>query len=57
MKIGDAYPLSCGHVGRVIWLSEDGATMAVRGQHLRCPVCVKGSGDSRTVNVYLLPTP
>jgi hypothetical protein len=55
MKRGDRVPLSCGHLGRVVWVRADGTTMAVQGQRRSCPVCCKGSGSSQTLTVYLLP--
>lgn len=55
-KVGDRLPLACGHLNRVIWVSEDQQTIAVKGALRNCPVCCKGSGNSRVSNVYLLST-
>ena len=53
LNVGDRYVLRCGHPGRVVWITEDGATIAVRGAHRpRCPVCCR---DRQTRNVHLLP--
>jgi hypothetical protein len=30
MKLGDPYRLGCGHTGRIIWVSKDKETFAVR---------------------------
>jgi hypothetical protein len=57
VKVGDRVPLSCGHLGRVVWVSEDGTTMALKGSSSRCAVCGKGSKERRTQTVYLLPIP
>jgi hypothetical protein len=56
MKLGDRVPLSCGHMGRVVWISEDAARMAVRGSSRSCSVCGKGSKGRRTQTVYLMNT-
>jgi hypothetical protein len=52
MKIGDRVPLSCGHQGRVIWISEDGKTIAVKGSHSSCRTCYKAKGNP---TVHLRP--
>ena len=54
MNLGDRVPLRCGHRGRVIWIREDGATMAVQGSRRNCPTCYK---DRVNPTVYLLPVP
>ena len=30
MKLGDPYRLSCGHMGRIVWMSKDKETFAVK---------------------------
>jgi hypothetical protein len=56
MKIGDRIPLACGHQGRVVWISDDGTQMAVKGSSQSCAVCGKGSKGRRTQTVYLMDT-
>jgi hypothetical protein len=52
MNVGDRVKLECGHQGRVVWLSEDGTTMAVKGSRRNCRTCYKATG---TATVYLRP--
>lgn len=51
MNIGNRVPLECGHQDRVVWVSDDGATIAVKGSHSNCPTCYKARGNP---TVYLL---
>lgn len=53
MKVGDRVPLACGHRGRVVWVSEDGTSIAVKGSQRTCPTCYK---NQLTASVYLLTT-
>jgi hypothetical protein len=53
VKLGDRVPLGCGHQGRVVWISDDGAVMAVKGTHRSCATCYKATG---TATVYLITT-
>lgn len=51
MNLKDQVPLECGHLGRVVWISEDATTIAVRGTRRSCPTCYKDRGNP---NVYLV---
>jgi preprotein translocase subunit YajC len=53
MKVGDRIPLSCGHQGRVVWISDDGVTIAVKGSHSSCRTCYKAIGNP---TVHLMDT-
>jgi hypothetical protein len=53
MKKGDRVLLECGHQGRVAWISEDGAQMAVKGTRRRCSKCYK---NRTNVTVYIMDT-
>jgi hypothetical protein len=54
VKRGDKYTLQCGHRGTVIWVNEDGGTIAVRGVRRSCSDCGKGANTSWTPSVYLI---
>jgi hypothetical protein len=51
MNIGDRVPLECGHQARVVWISEDGKTIALKGSRRGCSTCYKARGNP---NVYLI---
>ena len=53
MKLGDPYRLSCGHTGRIIWVSRDRATFAVRAPRGAWSCCnTKGNPT-----IFLVETP
>jgi hypothetical protein len=52
MKVGDRVTLECGHLGRVIWISDDETVMAVKGSHSSCRTCYKAKGNP---TVHLRP--
>ena len=53
MKLGDPYRLSCGHTGRIIWVSRDRATFAVRTPRGAWSCCnTKGNPT-----IFLVETP
>jgi hypothetical protein len=54
MKRGDRVPLRCGHQGRVVWISDDDATVAVRGSRRSCPGCYKNRVNP---TVFLITMP
>ncbi|UCH01683.1 MAG: hypothetical protein JSV20_07510 [Candidatus Bathyarchaeota archaeon] len=53
VKKGDRFELTCGHQGRVIWVSNEGTSFGVRGVRRGCRVCGKGTKGSWTPTVYL----
>jgi hypothetical protein len=53
MNLGDRVPLRCGHQGRVVWISEDATTIAVKGTQRSCPTCYK---NNKNPTVYLITT-
>ena len=53
MKLGDPYRLSCGHTGRIIWVSKDNETFAVRAPRGAWSCCnTKGNPT-----IFLVETP
>jgi hypothetical protein len=54
MKVGDVYRLSCGHEGRVVYVSEEEASFWVQGKRRGCSVCGKGRSSEWTPTTYLM---
>jgi hypothetical protein len=54
LKVGDRYQLACGHEGRVVWISHNGDTFAVRGVTRSCRTCGKRTSGAWSPTVYLL---
>jgi len=57
MKIGDPYRLSCGHNGRIVWISKDKETFAVKAR-VGAGLCCNRKSQNRTWNptVFLIRT-
>ena len=53
MKLGDPYRLRCGHMGRIIWISEDEETCAVKAS-TGAGSCCNTKGNP---TIFLIPTP
>ena len=53
MKLGDAYRLRCGHTGRIVWISEDEGTCAVKTP-TGAGSCCNTKGNP---TIFLIPTP
>lgn len=54
MKVGDVVRSPCGHEGRIVWISEDGKTVAVKCMEKRCHYRVKHEWG-RTKWKYVTP--
>ena len=57
MKLGDPYKLSCGHVGKIVWISKDGETFAVRARTGAGSCCNRKSRNGTwNPTVFLIKT-
>jgi hypothetical protein len=54
MQVGDRYQLSCGHEGRIVFISEDEKRFWVQGKRRGCATCGKGRSGEWTPTVYLI---
>lgn len=54
VKVGDVYRLSCGHEGRVVYVSEEETAFWVQGKRRGCSVCGKGRSSEWTPTTYLM---
>ena len=52
LNVGDEYQLSCGHQGKVIWISTDQQSFAVQGKRHSCINCGKKTSGTWTPTVY-----
>lgn len=52
LKVGDEYQLSCGHQGKVIWISVNEQSFAVQGKRRSCINCGKKTSGTWTPTVY-----
>jgi hypothetical protein len=52
LKVGEKYPLDCGHEGKVIWVSPDEQSFAVQGISRSCVSCGKNTKGAWTATVY-----
>lgn len=57
MRLGDPYRLSCGHVGKIVWISKNGETFAVKAR-TGAGSCCNRKRRNRTWNptVFLIKT-
>ena len=50
----EKFELKCGHLGNIIWRSNDGETIAVRGTKRSCRDCGKKGKGEWTPTVYII---
>lgn len=57
MRLGDPYRLSCRHKGKIVWISGDEETFAVKA-HIGAGSCCNRKSQNRTWNptVFLIKT-
>ena len=57
MKLGDPYRLSCRHVGKIVWISKDEETFAVKAR-IGAGSCCNRKSQNRTwkPKVFLIKT-
>lgn len=47
------FKLICSHMGNIVWKSEDGKTIGVKGTSPNCLYCGKGRNDGWSPTVHL----